>query len=736
MAAFRSFDRNGDGFIDKQELKDTLEAVEGFSVTDDLVNNMLAVADVDKDSRISPHEFSHWMFSDDQLVTHIRHCDDGLTVRRYMDGRLRAIFVDGCIVDAFNGGLRRQVERNGTMVVSSGEADGSTTTVKPDGITITRRSDGSRVQSSPDSTTITTTSDGSFTQVHADGTRVVMAANSNCTTSYLPNGATMEAFTGERQLASGVATVQRSSDGLLLITYADGTKLQFDPETGIGIERLADGIRLQRTKKGSAVRVEKDGSRKYLTAAEVEDLIKSGGSKLPLEAGVPPTVLTSAVATEENAAREAARLQAVAASQPDGPLIPHDEAQDGEDPGPVVTEEVLASGTQRVSHANGQVVERKRDGVVVRVFPSGIKEQVGPDGIVMKRYPDDRPREQVNPDGTSTIIFSDGAKKTHFPDGKVIEMTANGTKLMTAPDGSQLKTFPDGRLVQRDAAGIFIESLADGSNRQCNLDGSGLTVFVDGAYKGHAPGYFEGSIEGLVVVGPEPDEEEGVDDAISSPEEAEGAGSPANRPRGVEQGGAPGALGADSAAAAAAGEGAEVSGQPPEVPAREAPEEGAKAPLLEPGEAKAVPIGEPASDSAPTATPSAEPEADRSADNAAAPAPPAEPEAPPREPLKDAETGAAQAKAVPTVEPAADMAPAPSPLSGTDAGADNAVPPAEPEAKAVPGGEPGADMTPAVEPSAEPEARDADNAAPAPPAEPEATTATETEPAGDQSGAG
>ncbi|KAL5283477.1 hypothetical protein ACFFRR_006010 [Megaselia abdita] len=57
IAAFRVFDRDGNGFITRDELQTAMEMI-GESLTDSQVSELLAIADLDKDGRINYEEFT------------------------------------------------------------------------------------------------------------------------------------------------------------------------------------------------------------------------------------------------------------------------------------------------------------------------------------------------------------------------------------------------------------------------------------------------------------------------------------------------------------------------------------------------------------------------------------------------------------------------------------------------------------------------------------------------------
>ncbi|XP_047002922.1 calcium-binding protein E63-1 isoform X3 [Schistocerca americana] len=57
IAAFRVFDRDCNGYITKDELKSAMDMI-GETVTEGDLNEMLAMADVDRDGRINYEEFA------------------------------------------------------------------------------------------------------------------------------------------------------------------------------------------------------------------------------------------------------------------------------------------------------------------------------------------------------------------------------------------------------------------------------------------------------------------------------------------------------------------------------------------------------------------------------------------------------------------------------------------------------------------------------------------------------
>ncbi|KAL8567398.1 hypothetical protein ACOMHN_001786 [Nucella lapillus] len=63
LCAFQIFDYNGDGLIDAKELKRVMTTT-GEKLSDEEVDQMISVADIDKDGRINYIEFVNFIFSE------------------------------------------------------------------------------------------------------------------------------------------------------------------------------------------------------------------------------------------------------------------------------------------------------------------------------------------------------------------------------------------------------------------------------------------------------------------------------------------------------------------------------------------------------------------------------------------------------------------------------------------------------------------------------------------------
>ncbi|EDS42735.1 calcium-binding protein E63-1 [Culex quinquefasciatus] len=68
VAAFRVFDRDGNGYITRDELKSAMDMI-GENVTEYQLNEMLELADADKDGRINYEDFQNFFLNNiDTLV--------------------------------------------------------------------------------------------------------------------------------------------------------------------------------------------------------------------------------------------------------------------------------------------------------------------------------------------------------------------------------------------------------------------------------------------------------------------------------------------------------------------------------------------------------------------------------------------------------------------------------------------------------------------------------------------
>ena len=61
---FKIFDRDGNGSIEKDELKTVMSDISGDHVSDEEVNDMLVEADTNKDGKLSKEEFLAMMKED------------------------------------------------------------------------------------------------------------------------------------------------------------------------------------------------------------------------------------------------------------------------------------------------------------------------------------------------------------------------------------------------------------------------------------------------------------------------------------------------------------------------------------------------------------------------------------------------------------------------------------------------------------------------------------------------
>ena len=67
QSAFNFFDKNNDGIIDKNDLKQILEANEDLSFEDCMIDELINEWDLNGDGKIDYKEFYHWMSIQDDI---------------------------------------------------------------------------------------------------------------------------------------------------------------------------------------------------------------------------------------------------------------------------------------------------------------------------------------------------------------------------------------------------------------------------------------------------------------------------------------------------------------------------------------------------------------------------------------------------------------------------------------------------------------------------------------------
>ena len=421
-------------------------------------------------------------------LVHTEH-RDGSLIETFANGRVRTTFSDGVTIDAFANGVSLQTNASGSTIETN-EALGSVTTTKASGVKIVLYKYGNSVQTMVDGTTIATRGE-TTTQIDTDGTRtVVVGGAAGTTTSFLPSGVTIERLGTVDAAATGVEQVQIDLHGVVIMTYADGSRVQFsDPVT---IESRADGTSLERRADGVWWRTEDEWDSTEVSFDHVMACVASGASKV-------------------QAARANAGLKPLL---PCSSLLSGGETAGGEESHPtdsgllVAPPEVLreerneTTGTVATVYEDGTRVETKSSGTTIRIYDDGRAVQTSADGVVIEtfaHFPEPLSL-QTDVDGTRIVTRGDGSSETYLAGGVVISATSSGIVVQTNLDGTRIKTFVDGTVVQfKDVENDSFVTLPDGTKSVVFPDGSGHVTDPDGTKRAYEAAHFTASLEGHVV---------------------------------------------------------------------------------------------------------------------------------------------------------------------------------------------------------------------------------------------
>lgn len=155
---------------------------------------------------------------------------DGTTTTTKSDGSVTTTQADGTSVMTETDGTMTTVKTDGTTVITTKDgstttkkADGTTVTTTQDGSTTTTKADGSSISTKTDGTTVTKAADGTTTTSTSDGT-VVTVAKDGTTTTKKSDGSTTVTKT------DGTTTVTKADGTTTVTTAAPGTSTS--PSTG------------------------------------------------------------------------------------------------------------------------------------------------------------------------------------------------------------------------------------------------------------------------------------------------------------------------------------------------------------------------------------------------------------------------------------------------------------------------------------------------------------------------
>ena len=342
------------------------------------------------------------------LVLHTEHTSDGRSVETFASGKSRTTFADGCEIDVLPSGLKVQRNTNGT-VIETDSARGTELTTKSDGVSVKRFAAGNTVQTMMDGTKIAVRASGVTTQTDPDGTRIVTLPG-GARTDYMVSGITIETLSADDVELCGVRKVQTNLNGVLVLTYTDGARVQYDARTGVTIETKASGSVLERQADGAWLRTEDGWDSAVLSYDDVVAEATLGQLKLDAErahAGLAPLVPFSNLLRDASAAVED---------------LEHDAGEEGAVA--LRSEETTSTGTLIATYEDGRVVETKASGVVITIFPDARTVQKMVDGVVIETFGiAAAPVLQSDPDGTRVVTYPSGRSVTHLPSGVEIEVT-------------------------------------------------------------------------------------------------------------------------------------------------------------------------------------------------------------------------------------------------------------------------------------------------------------------------
>mmetsp|Transcript_14609 Transcript_14609/g.31953 ORF Transcript_14609/g.31953 Transcript_14609/m.31953 type:complete len:402 (+) Transcript_14609:96-1301(+) len=271
-----------DGRIGREELAAVLRDIDPEVFTDARVRDLLAGAAVGGDDRISFEELVDWIFNDELLAIHMKVHDDDSAVMQFVDGRMRATFIDGCVVDVLSGGVKREANADGSVVISSeGRA---TTALQPDGACVTTYLDGSTVRTSACGGVTRVTLGAGWSAAH----RSVQGRHAEVKEAWAEKPEVTARPRAESQeddncrSSVDAPSVDREPDGTLVESFPSGYSRRTAPDgtivmknatsettvrpNGTAITRYAGGNVVQTSADGTTISIHADGRRTHVDA--------------------------------------------------------------------------------------------------------------------------------------------------------------------------------------------------------------------------------------------------------------------------------------------------------------------------------------------------------------------------------------------------------------------------------------------------------------------------------------
>ncbi len=347
----------------------------------------------------------------------------------------------------------------------------------------------------PDGSTVSRLSDGSTYTVNSDGSTQTLLSNGTTTTT--PSTTTFK-YDGTSQTTFLDGTIKTSfSDGTIQYASPTGqisttvpltlTKPSFkfadDVPTSTGISYM--------NSDGSVSTINPNGS---VTTTN----LPNGDTLVVNPNGSTTTTSFNGTSTSTSSTSSALLDGSVKTTYPDGStkiIMPNGSVQYSTPTGQINTTipqtPSNADGTITVSNFDGGTTTINPNGTSVTTSPNGTTSTVNLDGTTTTIKPDgttttskpDGSSITNQPYGTTTTVYPDGSTSTSHSDGTTT--TTNSTTI-TTPEGTTQTSFPDGTTITK-SNGTTTITKSDGTTTTSKPDGSIETKFPEGTIKNVDP---------------------------------------------------------------------------------------------------------------------------------------------------------------------------------------------------------------------------------------------------------
>ncbi|XP_030753170.1 centromere protein J isoform X2 [Sitophilus oryzae] len=134
------------------------------------------------------------------------------------------------------------------------------------------------------------------------------------------------------------------------------------------------------------------------------------------------------------------------------------------------SENVLPDGSIEISYSNGNLKTISSDGQLIKMkyFNGDTKETDLKNNIIKYHYASTNSLHTQYPDGSELLEYSEGQKCKKYPDGKTEVSYSDGSIRLIYPDGTEEQQFPDGRRTVKHDNGEQIIFLPNGQKEVHN----------------------------------------------------------------------------------------------------------------------------------------------------------------------------------------------------------------------------------------------------------------------------